>query len=196
MAEISLDMYQTLGIAVVVLLVGAWLKKKIRALNKFCVPAPVVGGLLYALIMFVLYLYGIVEIHYDETLKNVCMVFFFTSVGFQANIKVLKKGGVGLIIFLVVVVGMIFAQNGLAILIARLLGMDPAVGLCTGSIPMVGGHGTSGAFGPILEDFGITGATTLCTASATFGLVAGSLMGGPLGEHLIKKKNLLEKVKA
>ncbi len=195
MAEISLDMYQTLGIAVVVLLVGAWLKKKIRALNKFCVPAPVVGGLLYALIMFVLYLYGIVEIHYDETLKNVCMVFFFTSVGFQANVKVLKKGGVGLIIFLAVVVGMIFAQNGLAILIAGLLGMDPAVGLCTGSIPMVGGHGTSGAFGPILEDFGVTGATTLCTASATFGLVAGSLMGGPLGEHLIKKKNLLEKVK-
>ena len=90
---------------------------------------------------------------------------------------------------------MIFAQNGLAIMIARLLGMDPAVGLCTGSIPMVGGHGTSGAFGPILEDFGVTGATTLCTASATFGLVAGSLMGGPLGEHLIKKKNLLEKVK-
>ena len=195
MAEISLDMYQTLGIAVVVLLVGAWLKKKIRALDKFCVPAPVVGGLLYALIMFVLYLYGIVEIHYDETLKNVCMVFFFTSVGFQANVKILKKGGVGLIIFLAVVVGMIFAQNGLAIMIARLLGMDPAVGLCTGSIPMVGGHGTSGAFGPILEDFGVTGATTLCTASATFGLVAGSLMGGPLGEHLIKKKNLLEKVK-
>ena len=195
MAEISLDMYQTLGIAVVVLLVGAWLKKKIRALDKFCVPAPVVGGLLYALLMFVLYLYGIVEIHYDETLKNVCMVFFFTSVGFQANVKVLKKGGVGLIIFLAVVVGMIFAQNGLAIMIARLLGMDPAVGLCTGSIPMVGGHGTSGAFGPILEDFGVTGATTLCTASATFGLVAGSLMGGPLGEHLIKKKNLLEKVK-
>ena len=195
MAEISLDMYQTLGIAVVVLLVGAWLKKKIRALDKFCVPAPVVGGLLYALLMFVLYLYGIVEIHYDETLKNVCMVFFFTSVGFQANVRVLKKGGVGLIIFLAVVVGMIFAQNGLAIMIARLLGMDPAVGLCTGSIPMVGGHGTSGAFGPILEDFGVTGATTLCTASATFGLVAGSLMGGPLGEHLIKKKNLLEKVK-
>ena len=195
MAEISLDMYQTLGIAVVVLLVGAWLKKKIRALDKFCVPAPVVGGLLYALIMFVLYLYGIVEIHYDETLKNVCMVFFFTSVGFQANIKVLKKGGVGLIIFLAVVVGMIFAQNGLAILIAKILGMDPAVGLCTGSIPMVGGHGTSGAFGPILEDFGVSGATTLCTAAATFGLVAGSLMGGPLGEHLIKKKNLLEKVK-
>ena len=195
MAEISLDMYQTLGIAVVVLLVGAWLKKKIRALDKFCVPAPVVGGLLYALLMFVLYLYGIVEIHYDETLKNVCMVFFFTSLGFQANVKVLKKGGVGLIIFLAVVVGMIFAQNGLAIMIARLLGMDPAVGLCTGSIPMVGGHGTSGAFGPILEDFGVTGATTLCTASATFGLVAGSLMGGPLGEHLIKKKNLLEKVK-
>ncbi|MBR4579832.1 MAG: sodium/glutamate symporter [Lachnospiraceae bacterium] len=195
MAQISLDMYQTLGIAVVVLLIGAWLKKKIRALDKFCVPAPVVGGLLYAGIMYVLYLYNVVEFQYDDTLKNVCMVLFFTSVGFQANIKVLKKGGVGLVIFLVVVVGMIFAQNGLAILVAKLIGMDPALGLCTGSIPMVGGHGTSGAFGPILEDFGVSGATTLCTASATFGLVAGSLMGGPLGKHLIEKKNLLAKVK-
>jgi len=195
MATLDLDMYQTMGVAVVILLIGAWLKKKIKWLNKFCIPAPVVGGLLYAVIMFILYTYGVVEIHYDETLKNVCMVFFFTSVGFQANVKVLKKGGVGLIIFLVVVVGMIFAQNGLAILIAKGIGLDPALGLCTGSIPMVGGHGTSGAFGPVLEDFGVEGATTLCTASATFGLVAGSLMGGPLGEYLIKKKNLLAKVK-
>ena len=195
MATLDLDMYQTMGIAVVILLIGAWLKKKIKWLNKFCIPAPVVGGLLYAVIMFILYTYGVVEIHYDETLKNVCMVFFFTSVGFQANVKVLKKGGVGLIIFLVVVVGMIFAQNGLAILIAKGIVLDPALGLCTGSIPMVGGHGTSGAFGPVLEDFGVEGATTLCTASATFGLVAGSLMGGPLGEYLIKKKNLLAKVK-
>ena len=192
MAELSLDMYQTMGLAVVVLLFGSWLKKKVRFLNKYCVPAPVVGGLIYAVIMFVLYTYGVVEISYDETIKNICMVIFFTSVGFQANIRILKKGGVSLIIFLVIVVGMIFAQNGLAILIAKLMGLDPMIGLCTGSIPMVGGHGTSGAFGPILEDFGITGATTLCTAAATFGLVGGSLMGGPLGEALIRKKDLLK----
>ena len=194
MQTISIDMYQTMAIAVVVLIFGGWVKKKIRFLDKFCVPAPVVGGLVYAVIMFVLHTYNVVDFQYDETLKNVCMVIFFTSVGFQANVKILKKGGVALIIFLVIVVSTIFAQNGVSIGIAKLMGLDAKLGLCTGSIPMVGGHGTSGAFGPILEDFGITGATTLCTASATFGLVAGSLMGGPLAEYLIKKKDLLKTV--
>ena len=191
MPTISLDMYQTLGIAVVVLLIGSWLKKRIKFLDKFCVPAPVIGGLLYALIMLVLHVNNVIDFNYDETLKNICMVIFFTSVGFQANIKILKKGGVSLIIFLVIVVGMIFAQNGLSVLVAKFLGMDPMLGLCTGSIPMVGGHGTSGAFGPILEDFGITGATPLCTAAATFGLIAGSLMGGHLGEWLILHKGAM-----
>lgn len=194
MRAVSIDMYQTMGIAVVVLLFGSWLKKKVHFLERFCVPAPVVGGLFYALIMYVLYAYKVVEFSYDDTLKNICMVIFFTSVGFQANIKVLKKGGVALIIFLVIVVGMIFAQNGLSVLIAKGMGMESKLGLCTGSIPMIGGHGTSGAFGPILEDFGIKGATTICTASATFGLVVGSLMGGPLAERLIKKKNLLSTI--
>ena len=191
MRVINLDMYQTMGLAVVVLLLGSLLKKKISFLNKYCVPAPVVGGLMYAVLMFVLHTYNIIEVHYDETLKNICMVLFFTSVGFQANVKILKKGGVSLIVFLTIVIGLIFAQNGLSILIAKFLGIDPLLGLCTASIPMVGGHGTSGAFGPILEDLGINGATTLCTAAATFGLVAGSLMGGPLGEWLIRKKDLL-----
>lgn len=194
MRTVSIDMYQTMGIAVVVLLFGSWLKKKVRFLEKFCVPAPVVGGLFYALIMYVLHTYKVVEFTYDDTIKNICMVIFFTSVGFQANIKVLKKGGVALIVFLAIVVGMIFAQNGLSVLIAKGMGMEAKLGLCTGSIPMVGGHGTSGAFGPILEDFGIRGATTICTASATFGLVVGSLMGGPLAERLIKKKNLLKTI--
>lgn len=135
MPTISLDMYQTLGIAVVVLLIGSWLKKRIKFLDKFCVPAPVIGGLLYALIMLVLHVNNVIDFNYDETLKNICMVIFFTSVGFQANIKILKKGGVSLIIFLVIVVGMIFAQNGLSVLVAKFLGMDPMLGLCTGSIP-------------------------------------------------------------
>ncbi len=191
---INLDMYQTMGLAVVVLLLGSMLKKKISFLNKYCVPAPVVGGLLYAVLMFVLHTYNIIEVHYDETLKNICMVLFFTSVGFQANVKILKKGGVSLIVFLTIVIGLIFAQNVLSILIAKFLDIDPLLGLCTASIPMVGGHGTSGAFGPILEDLGINGATTLCTAAATFGLVAGSLMGGPLGEWLIRKKDLLRTI--
>ena len=190
---VNLDMYQTLGIATIVLLIGAWMKKKVRVLDKFCIPAPVAGGLLYALIMYALYANKIIEFNYDETLKNVCMVIFFTSVGFQANVKILKKGGTGMIIFVVLVVALVFSQNGLAMLLAKVIGVDSKIGLSTGSIPMVGGHGTAGAFGPILEDFGLKGATTLCTAAATYGLVAGSLMGGPVGQRLIKRHDLLNK---
>ncbi len=192
MLQLSLDMYQTLGAAVGVLYLGAWLRKKIRVLETFCIPAPVVGGLIFAITSCILYVTGLLELSFDETLKNVCMVMFFTSVGFQANLKVLKSGGLSLLIFLICVIILIAAQNGLALGVATILGVDPYIGLCTGSIPMVGGHGTAGAFGPVLEDLGLVGATTLCTAAATFGLLAGSLMGGPLGRRLIIKHDLLK----
>ncbi len=191
---ISLDMYQTLALAVVVLFLGSMLKRKIKFLETFCIPASVVGGLLFAVLSCVLYATGVVEFNFDETLKNVCMIMFFTSVGFQANLKVLKSGGVSLIIFLVSVIVLIILQNLTAVGLASVLKLDPLIGLCTGSIPMVGGHGTAGAFGQVLEDLGLSGATTLCTAAATFGLVAGSLMGGPIGRRLILKHDLLKKV--
>lgn len=193
--SITLDMYQTIAVAVVVLILGAFLKKKISFLEKFCIPAPVIGGLIFAIFTLICYSTGILEIDFDDTLKEVCMVFFFTSVGFQANLKVLKSGGKPLLIFLVLVIVLIITQNFTAIGLANLLGLDSLTGMTTGSIPMVGGHGTAGAFGPVLEDFGISGATTVCTAAATFGLIAGSLMGGPIGNRLIKKHNLLETIK-
>lgn len=193
--SITLDMYQTIAVAVVVLILGAFLKRKISFLEKFCIPAPVIGGLIFAIFTLICYSTGILEIDFDDTLKEVCMVFFFTSVGFQANLKVLKSGGKPLLIFLVLVIVLIITQNFTAIGLANLLGLDSLTGMTTGSIPMVGGHGTAGAFGPVLEDFGISGATTVCTAAATFGLVAGSLMGGPIGNRLIKKHNLLETIK-
>ena len=191
----SFDMYQTLGIATVVLLFGAWLRKKMVLLQKFCIPAPVVGGLIYAVIMAAIYGFTGMDFDYEETIKNICMVVFFTSVGFQANIKVLKKGGIGLIIMAVLVVVLVFLQNGISLLAAKMIGADSKIGLATGSIPMIGGHGTAGAFGPIVEDFGLKGATTVCTAAATFGLIIGSLMGGPLAESLIRKRKLFEKEK-
>ena len=172
--KIQLDMYQTLAIAVLVLMLGTFLKKRIFFLEKFCIPSPVIGGLLFAIFTCICYSTGLAEFSFDDTLREVCMVFFFTSVGFQANLKVLKSGGKSLAVFLGLVISLI--------------------GMCTGSIPMVGGHGTAGAFGPVLEDFDISGATTICTAAATFGLIAGSLIGGPLGKRLIEKKNLLETV--
>ncbi|MBQ2664170.1 MAG: sodium/glutamate symporter [Clostridia bacterium] len=191
---ISLNMYQTLAVAVIALLVGKFLRNRISFLEKFCIPSPVVGGLLFAIMTLILYVTGIVEFNFDDTLREVCMVFFFTSVGFQANLKVLKSGGKSMIIFLALVAVLIVLQNVLAVTLSGAVGVTPLVGLCTGSIPMVGGHGTAGAFGPVLEDFGINGATTLCTAAATFGLVAGSIIGGPIGNRLIRKKELLKTV--
>ena len=192
MNQISLDMYQTLGMAVAVLFLGAFLKTRIKFLETFCIPSPVVGGLIFAIVSCILYATGILEISFDETLKNVCMVIFFTSVGFQANLKVLKSGGLSLVVFLVCVIVLIISQNLVSVGLAKLVGVSPLIGLSTGSIPMVGGHGTAGAFGPVLEDLGISGASTLCTAAATFGLVARSLMGGPIGRRLILKHDLLK----
>lgn len=189
--KIQLDMYQTLAVAVLVLLLGNYLKKKIYFLQKFCIPAPVIGGLIFAIMTCICYVTGIAEISFDDTLREVCMVFFFTSVGFQANLKVLKSGGKSLIVFLGLVIVLIILQNLTAVGLAKLLNLNPLIGMCTGSIPMVGGHGTAGAFGPVLEDLNIKGATTICTAAATFGLIFGSLIGGPLGKRLIEKHSLL-----
>lgn len=192
--KIQLDMYQTLAAAVLVLLLGNYLKKKIYFLQKFCIPAPVIGGLIFAIMTCICYVTGIAEFSFDDTLREVCMVFFFTSVGFQANLKVLKSGGKSFIVFLGLVIVLIILQNLTAVGLAKLLNLNPLIGMCTGSIPMVGGHGTAGAFGPVLEDLNIKGATTICTAAATFGLIFGSLIGGPLGKRLIEKHNLLDTI--
>ena len=187
-------MYQTLAAAVVVLMLGRFLRSRVRLLEKFCIPAPVVGGVVFAVFTCVCYVTGVAEFAFDDVLKDVCMVFFFTSVGFQANLKVLKSGGKAMVVFLLLVILLIVAQNFVAVGLAGALGVSPLIGLCTGSIPMVGGHGTAGAFGPLLEDMGVEGATTLCTAAATYGLVAGSMMGGPVGKMLIERHHLLDTV--
>ena len=191
MIGIKLDMYQTLALAVAALLLGSFLRKRIPLLEKFCIPAPVIGGLIFAILTCILYGTGLMEVSFTDTLREVCMVFFFTSVGFQANLKVLKSGGKALFVFLLLVVVLIVSQNALAVGLAKVLRLDTLLGMCTGSIPMVGGHGTAGAFGPVLEDFGLNGATTVCTAAATFGLIAGSLIGGPIANSLIRRKDLL-----
>ena len=157
--KIQLDMYQTIAVAVVVLMLGKFLKKRCSVLERFCIPAPVIGGVLFAIFTCICYATGIAEFEFDDILKEVCMVFFFTSVGFQANLKVLKSGGKSLIVFLGLVVVLIVTQNFMAIGLSKLLHISPLVGLCT--------------------------------AGATFGLIAGSMIGGPIGKRLIEKKNLL-----
>jgi len=192
MTMTNLDLYQTLCAAVVALWVGSYLKDRIGLLQRFCIPSPVVGGLLFAFITLLGYMLGLFEVGFDSTLKNLFMVFFFTSVGYQANFKTIKMGGKPLLMMVLLVAVLVVIQNGVAVGIAMGLGLDSLVGMTAGSIPMVGGHGTSGAFGPILEQMGVTGATSLTTAAATFGLVAGSLVGGPLAQRLIEKHHLLK----
>ena len=189
--KIQLDMYQTLAVAVLVLMLGSFLRQRISFLEKFCIPAPVIGGLFFAIMTCVGHVSGLADFSFDDTLREVCMVLFFTSVGFQANLKVLKSGGKAMAVFLTLVIALIITQNLVAVGLSELLHINPLIGMCTGSISMVGGHGTAGAFGPVLEDFNVSGATTICTAAATFGLIAGSLVGGPLGKRLVEKKNLL-----
>lgn len=189
--KIQLDMYQTLAVAVLVLMLGSFLRRRIRFLEKFCIPAPVIGGLLFAIMTCIGHVSGLADFSFDDTLREVCMVLFFTSVGFQANLKVLKSGGKSMAVFLTLVIALVILQNLVAVGLSKMLHINPLIGMCTGSISMVGGHGTAGAFGPVLEDFNVNGATTICTAAATFGLIAGSLIGGPLGKRLVEKKDLL-----
>ena len=189
---ITFDLYQTMAVAVVALLVGEWLKRRVRMLTQFCIPSPVIGGIIFSIISLIGYSMNLFECKFDEIMKEVLMVVFFASVGFEANLKTLRKGGKPLVILVVLVAVVIVLQNAAAVGTALLLGLDGLTGMTTGSIPMTGGHGTSGAFGPLLESMGVTGATTLATAAATFGLVAGSLIGGPIARRRIEKMRLLE----
>ena len=179
MKVIELDMYQATAVAAIVLLLGRILVDKIAILRKYCIPAPVVGGFIYAILHLVVRSAGILEISADMTLKNVFMVAFFCSVGYTASFKMLKKGGIQTIVFLLLAVVMVILQNCLGAGLASAFGLDPRLGLATGSIPMVGGHGTAGSFGPMLEELGVANANVVAIASATFGLVAGCAIGGP-----------------
>lgn len=188
--DLTFGLEQTLGISIIVLLLGQLLSKKINFLNKFCIPAPVIGGLIFALITLLGYVTKTFTVEIDTTLKDFFMLCFFTSVGFGANLKVLKKSGAGVMLFLIAAVGLVIIQNLTGILLALGLGENPLLGMLTGSISMIGGHGTAGAFGPLIESAGLSGAETIGIAAATFGLVAGSMIGGPTGKRLVDKFNL------
>ncbi len=187
---ITLDMIQTMALSVVVLYVGKFVKKRIGLFERFCIPAPVIGGMLFSLITLAGHIGGWFRFSFDTTLKDVCMLGFFTSVGFGASVKPLKEGGRQIAVFVMIVVIIVVSQNLVAVGLSSALGLSPLLGMCTGSIPMIGGHGTSGVFGPVLKAVGVEGATSVSMASATFGLVMGSAIGGPIGKRLIEKNDL------
>lgn len=191
MPQIALNMYQTAAIAMMLFVLGRFLTNRIEFLRKCCIPAPVVGGLIFAIVHLCLYMAGVVEFTFDSNVKDFFMTLFFTSVGYTACFRLLKKGGKKVLTFLLVAIVMVILQNVLSSILAGVFGWDLRLGLCTGSIPMVGGHGTAGSYGPMMEtELGIAGANVIAIAAATYGLVAGSLMGGPTARGIINKYNL------
>ena len=196
MTSIELDMLQTAGIGALALIVGMILTRKVGLLQKYCVPSPVSGGIIFSLITLALYGWFDVEISFDATLKDVFMLAFFTSVGFQSDLKVIKKGGKPLMIMLALLVVIIAMQNLMPMGITRLMGVDPLIGMAAGSISMTGGHGTAGGFASVLESLGLHGAGTIGMAAATFGLIAGSMIGGPLAERIVRTKLTHEQMQA
>ncbi len=196
MTSIELDMIQTAGIGALALLVGMVLTRKVAFLQEFCVPSPVSGGIIFSLMTLMLYGWFHVEVSFDGTLKDVFMLAFFTSVGFQSDLKVIKQGGKLLVIMLTLLVAIIALQNLMPMGITRLMGVDPLIGMAAGSISMTGGHGTAGGFASVLEGMGLHGAGTIGMAAATFGLIAGSMIGGPLAERIIHKKLTHEQMQA
>lgn len=169
---------------------GVWVKERNRFLRDFCIPEAVVGGLSFAFVKFLLHQFGIVEITFDKVLQFFFMTMFFTSVGFGASIKNMRIGGNALVRLGIVCAVLIVLQNVLSITITKVLGKNVLLGLCTGSMPMVGGHGSAGVFGPMLEDIGVHGALATAMTMSTFGLIMGGLVGGPVAGRLIAKYKL------
>lgn len=190
MLEISFNIYYTIALAVVALMLGDLIKKHIYVLRKFCIPTPVIGGVLVAASITFLNLSGIALISLDSSFNEFFSLLFYAGIGYTASWKLLKKGGPQVILFLILSSILVVFQNGLGIVICHIMRINPLIGLACGSIPMVGGNGTAAAWGPILENAGLDAGTTIATAAATFGLVGGALLGGPIGRFLIEKNHL------
>lgn len=194
MLVLELNMYYTAAISALVLAVGILAVRKFESLQRYCIPAAVVGGVLFSLCHLVLHSAGILEITFDTELQTLLMIIFFCSVGFMASFRMLKKGGKLVIILLLAATLIALSQNIIGVSLSSLFGLDSRLGLSMGSISLMGGHGTSAAFGPLLENtYGVHGATAVAIASATFGLAISGVIGGPLARKRIEKHELRPK---
>lgn len=194
---LKLDMIQTLALAIVVYYIGRWIKTKVTILERFCIPSPVVGGLIFAILNLILTESNIMTISLDSTLQNPFMLAFFTTIGLGASFKLIKQGGIQVGLFFIAALSLVIFQDILGVFLSKAIGVSPLLGLISGSITMTGGHGTGATWGALFEsNYGLAGATTTAAAAATFGLICGSLIGGPIAKTLINKNKLKNNVDA
>ena len=180
----------TMTLAAILLLIGVEIRKRVSFFTKFCIPAPVIGGFLFVFINLAFTLTNTVKFNFDTSLQSVFMLAFFTTVGLSASLKVLITGGKLFVIYWLVNVVITVMQTLLGVGVGGLVGLDAAYGVISGPIALVGGHGGATAYGETLQAMGYEGAQLVGLTAATFGLVAASLIGGPLGRRLIEKYNL------
>ncbi|SBV97242.1 Sodium/glutamate symporter [uncultured delta proteobacterium] len=187
MAVLSFDLIQTIGLAVIVLLAGVKIRERASFLQRYFIPAPVVGGLVFSVVTLLGHESGLFSVKLDQGLNTFLMVMFFTCTGFMASIRVIRRSGrLGLTVSATIVF-LLFLQNGIGIGLASLLGLHPLLGVSMGSVSFTGGIGSSVAFGPLFESVGVPNATLVGLAAATYGLFAGSLTGGPVAKVLIDR---------
>lgn len=191
----EVDAFGTIVIAVFFLFIGRYLVNRVQFFKNYNLPEPVIGGLVAAITAFILFKFFNISATFDAQIQSILMLMFFTSVGLGADFVKLKDGGKALFIFLFCVIGFVIVQNIVGVSLATVLGLDPLIGLIVGSITLTGGHGTAGAWGQVLEtQHGIQGAIVLGMASATFGLIIGGIVGGPVAKFLIKRHQLANKI--
>ncbi len=184
---------QTMALAVIVFYLGKFLNNKFKFLKNNCIPDAVTGGTLFSFFILLGHETGSFSFIFEDSIKDIFMIAFFTTVGFSASIKLLKKAGLPVLMFLIAAILLAILQNIVGVGLAKILGVSPMIGLATGSLATTGGPGTAGAFGPIMESFGTPGATMVAMATATYALIAGSIIAGPICKRLIEKKNLIQK---
>ncbi|WP_188455852.1 sodium/glutamate symporter [Virgibacillus oceani] len=188
--SLEINQITTIFIAVAVFMVGTYLNKKLSILDRFCIPAPVVGGLLFALIATMLKGFNILDVKLDTSLQGLFMLTFFTTIGLGASFRLIKLGGKLLVIYWFACGLLALVQSIIGISFAKLLNMEPLLGIMVGAVSMEGGHGAATAFGTTIEEMGIDSALSVGLAAATVGLVAGGLIGGPIVKYLINKYKL------
>ena len=181
------DAVETIAIATVFLLIGNILRKRIPMLERFCIPAHVIGGLVFSLIALYGYVNAMYRFEFHYLVQMLCMTVCFTAVGFSCNLRAAKNYGARGSRLVALIAIVVLCQDILGVLLAKIFGVNPLIGLSTASVAMVGGHGTAAAFAPIFEKMGAQGAMTVGLSAATFGLVAGGLIGGPVAKYLYDK---------
>jgi len=190
----ELDSRQTVIIAILVLFFGKYLNKKINILRKYNIPEPVTGGLIASLFFGLLYFIFKLDISFSTHYRDILLIVFFTAIGLSTKIKTIMKGGKVLLIFTFFGIVYIFIQNYIAILTAKLFNYNQATGIIAGSVPLQGGHGNVVSWVPVFnEQFDISNTMEIGMIMATFGLIIGGILGGPVAKYLIKKYNLKPK---